>query len=452
MKRSFTALLRLIGLSSVLSAAAYGQVPEGFNLNAEAYNYTPTPEFRTEQLFAPIDISSYGSGPKWNEGWFGSAEAVYWNVPAPDVQGIGQTALLRFGNPIDLSVIPIPAVPPLATNNALISPQMTTADFKGNFIGGTRLEAGYVRENVGWGFSGTFLPTYHQQLFRGGTNPGQGYIFVPMQSPSGFIIDNQSGLNLAFQPEPALFNMLEARQTTDVGSYEVNRIWRHRRPRPPQPWDPQWECALGVRYIRIQDRFEVDGYTRDPYTPPDADDNTNNRPLQYDPNFVKSWWYTYFDNNIVGPQLSIRYAQQLGPYKWDWELKGVAAANFIDGRQQVTIDQVVYDQMYTNSIHVNNNYEANAPYLPTGGNDQMSRMRFSPIGEFRINGEYIMTRLISIKCGWTGLYVGNTVRSNSQVLYRLPGFDGGQLMGINRDLHFQSMFMHGVNIGVVVNR
>lgn len=383
MKRSISMWVRLVGAALGLCSVAYGQHYDGFNLDAEAYNYLPGPGVKTEQLFSPVDISSYGSGPKRNEGFFGSFELVYFSMPAPEEAKIGQP-----GSSLDTSM------------------------FDTEFLGGQRLDLGVIYEDRGWLGSGTFMPNYDQSF----STSGAGVIMGP---------DPNLVLPPTFNP---IFPELTMRQRTQYYGAEIMRVWRVPRPRPPQTWDHEVEFMVGARWMRIQDRFDVDASF--------GGDDIN--------------WYTNVDNNIVGPQIGMRYAQQRGA--WQWELQGrfLAGWNFQKGRQWADFDQDLYDALYAQS----NSFPTGVPAFPTGSTDQYSLTRFIPVGELRLNGQYYVTRKVQIECGWTFLYIGDGVgRASSSIDYKLPPqLDDTGPLGLLKDKNFQDMFMHGVSVGVVVNR
>ena len=71
---------------------------------------------------------------------------------------------------------------------------------------------------------------------------------------------------------------------------------------------------------------------------------------------------------------------------------------------------------------------------------------FTPLVEFRVEGHVQLTRLISFKVGWTGIFMDSIARAADMVNYTVP------TMGINTDSNQQTVFMQGVNVGVELNR
>jgi hypothetical protein len=71
---------------------------------------------------------------------------------------------------------------------------------------------------------------------------------------------------------------------------------------------------------------------------------------------------------------------------------------------------------------------------------------FSPLLEFRVEGHVQLTRLISFKAGWTGMFLDNIGRACDMIDYTMPSL--GILPGNNK----QIVFIQGINIGVELNR
>ena len=70
---------------------------------------------------------------------------------------------------------------------------------------------------------------------------------------------------------------------------------------------------------------------------------------------------------------------------------------------------------------------------------------FTPLVEFRAEAHVQLTKLISVKAGWTGIFMDNIARASDMVLYQVPAM--GILPGNNK----QPVFMEGFNVGVELN-
>ncbi len=71
---------------------------------------------------------------------------------------------------------------------------------------------------------------------------------------------------------------------------------------------------------------------------------------------------------------------------------------------------------------------------------------FTPAVELRAEAWYQLTRAVSVRAGWTGLWMDNIARSSNMINYQVPG------MGIRSQFNRQDVFVHGWNLGLIVNR
>ncbi|HYW78446.1 MAG TPA: hypothetical protein VE890_02680, partial [Thermoguttaceae bacterium] len=87
--------------------------------------------------------------------------------------------------------------------------------------------------------------------------------------------------------------------------------------------------------------------------------------------------------------------------------------------------------------------------LPTDFNHSARMWEWSPAVELRVEGIYQLTRAVSFRAGWTGLWIDGIARSSSMVDYSLGV---NSTMGILADRNNQDVFMHGWTIGFDINR
>ena len=94
------------------------------------------------QLFAPADISSYGSGIQPKEGYFFAFDGLFWSISTPEVTTIGFPNLTRnvyYG--------------PEETDMVIQSNTHDTGLLRGSMTEGNRIEFGRVTDRRGWLFS-----------------------------------------------------------------------------------------------------------------------------------------------------------------------------------------------------------------------------------------------------------------------------------------------------------
>lgn len=441
MKRSLTAWLVLIGLTWALSSVAEAQhyynphdplcppqgghghgqgsgfslsslknwglsgVGEAFHHSEDStfaqypdYNYVPGPSFDTGMLFAPIDVSPYGSGPKHNEGFFGSYEYLYYSMSAPDDVRIGQTA----GTVGDF---------------IFFDSEFSTGPMETLFRDGSRAELGWMRKNRGWLFGGAAYGAYNQEVFGAGTN------FHP--PPFVAVFD----LSAAQTPIP-IYDLVGYNET-ETYSAEAMRIWRLRRPRPQLAWDPTIEVMAGVRYMRMRDDFFLRAEVHTGVV------NTQFTDEPFDPNELFREQQTYSiesENNLVGPQIGFRYEQERGPLSYDLSGRAMAAFNF---------------RTFSTDSNFKGQYsDTNPPPLPPfigRIQDEDHDVEFLPVVEFRVNAKYQVTRLIKLGAGWSMVYLGDGIGRSTDAI------DWNTLELFN-NVGTQDVFFHGFNLMVEVNR
>ena len=85
---------------------------------------------------------------------------------------------------------------------------------------------------------------------------------------------------------------------------------------------------------------------------------------------------------------------------------------------------------------------------PTSFTNSTHFIEFSPIIEFRVEAHMQLTNIISVKAGYTGIFVNNVARAADMVDYTVP------TMGITRSLegNLQNVYIQGLNLGFEINR
>ena len=81
---------------------------------------------------------------------------------------------------------------------------------------------------------------------------------------------------------------------------------------------------------------------------------------------------------------------------------------------------------------------------PTSSFHLVNNEQFSPMGEFRAEAALQLTRDVAFNVGWTGLFAGGISRANNSVRYRLPDY------GIVQNK--EDLIIQGVSFGLEVNR
>ncbi|MCA9263680.1 MAG: BBP7 family outer membrane beta-barrel protein [Planctomycetales bacterium] len=480
-------------------------------LNYGHYQYVPygpsrhTPDW---QWFAPMTYTDLDS-PR-NEGYFGSVEYLRWWMSKPDRTPVGNAVVEPFSAYYNQSVnyafigvtgvvgavgatdssahIGITGVGqtlsfiPLSPNdvghaavNSIDSAYPQTISGNGN-----RFEFGYVEDDCGWmvsvmdgvdfsdaqfygiddkrreqlgstqGLPGTdavwfFAPDLFYNPITGGVDvaaPGQASnpptvgdqaifgidglltVHVNFADPQGllfgFIDGDGDGLaddldgNLIIDANDrvrlaATFDRVIVHNHSSLSGVELTKIRRKR----PTFHGAFLEMFLGVRYIDLDDRFDFFGQGG---ILTDTTINQRN------------------ENRMVGPQVGFRYEKPNGRLTFGLQGRALFAANFVSLRQS----GVVADHL-TPGV-------PGLPYAlpPTSFARTEYSERFSPVGEFRAEAAMRLTKAITAKAGWNGMIMGNVSRAANSVVYELPAMG----MAVNQE----EVFIHGLNVGVEVNR
>lgn len=207
---------------------------------------------------------------------------------------------------------------------------------------------------------------------------------------------------------PALidFGDVVATNYTDMWGFEANVMHRLHR----LYCKGHVELFGGVRYFNFEEQFHVEA------TGGILSDSTWNN---------EAW------NRIVGPQLGARWFHDCCRWRVAVEGRFAPCVNF----QSVHLRSTLGDFDLSSALQFQNT-----------GFDNMTAYEFSPIGEFRANYSYQLTRAIAVRAGYTALYVGGLARPSNMIDYRIPN------LRLIKEGYLDDCFMHGINFGIEVNR
>ena len=413
-------------------------------------------EISDMQLFAPASQDTFGGGPRANEGWFFNYDALYWSISAPDTATIGFENLTRtvwyrpaYGG--------VPAMTAVQHNN------LDTSELNARFTSGNRFEIGNVYGHDGLYFNYWNLRPQNQTVTANGVDmvfqdePTQPYLY-------GYVaaIDSLGGSPIAYflpmelHDLPLTFDEVEVSSHVETWGAELMYL---RRTHPCH--NGILEFSAGVRYLEFDDSLNVDarGEIADPG---DGDvvadarfivDSVGN-PIAPGNILADSNWYTSAENHIVGPQLGVHYAVKSG--RWSLTSDGKFFAGF--NRQNI-------DQHGTLGSHLSDPWPGSlgpatipvpvtVPFVPltmqpTTFTHGTNTDEWSPGIELRVDLKYQVTRAISLKFGWSALWLDGIARSSNMIDYRLSTTS---IMGINGVNNRQDLLIHGAQFGVEVNR
>jgi hypothetical protein len=170
------------------------------------------------------------------------------------------------------------------------------------------------------------------------------------------------------------------------------------------------ELSAGARYFRFYDEFDV---------------NAAGSILG------GSFWDTSIDNQIVGPQVALKWTNRRQRWSINTDVRFLFGYNVQDWAQTAGMGTDLIPSATNRPLF------ARATYTSTG----QRTSEFSPVGELRVEASYHLTKSFALKAGYSGMYVGNVRRAATSVRYYLP------TMGFV-DSGTQDLVTNGFNVGV----
>jgi hypothetical protein len=186
-----------------------------------------------------------------------------------------------------------------------------------------------------------------------------------------------------------------------------------------------------VRWLQLADAYI--------FTGTNFDDSGVNNPLE------DSTWSNVVQNNMVGPEIGIRWFKQRARWVTTVDARFLAAANF----QTVKMRTDLGDE-YAAFVNANNLTEGvivAREFLGLGTDQHAFATTFAPTGELRVNVSYNVTSKVALKVNYTGLVIGNVSRASNRIDYSQD-----RLITILDSNIRQLFFSNGLGFGVEVNR
>jgi hypothetical protein len=170
------------------------------------------------------------------------------------------------------------------------------------------------------------------------------------------------------------------------------------------------EMYFGARYLRLDDNFRVDAQGSI---------------------LGNSFWDTSFDNQIVGPQVGLRWENRHGRWTTGVDGRFMFGYNTQDWSQNGRIGDSLIPGAQNRLLYART----------TQFNHGLQQQEFSPVAELRVETSYKVSKSVALKAGYTGAFVGNIRRAATSVHYNLP--DMGYL-----EAGTQDFLINGVNFGI----
>ncbi len=396
-----------------------------------AFPVTPGHVGSYAQPFGPAQTSEYGNGQRANEGWFFGYQRLAWSLSRPDTSYLGAH--------------PIGTVPAFGTN-PLVPANALTIDnsFIRAVIGwGNRWEFGYM-DDTNHGFLVSVLDHVSQGQYDTKSTPfgslvnnflGAGHPFITFGDPDGLLhaYGTLGGVVVSDLGQlPGAFDTILMRNITTLNGVEAMRTYRA----PRLHNNGYFEVMYGVRWFQMVDGFETWAYNNFFSTSSVA---IGNSIVPY--NILNaSYWGTTVQNNLVGPQIGLRWFAQRGHWTTSVETRFMAAANFQNVNQRAILGSLSQTSIASFA-------NATAGFVGLATNTHVYNTTFSPLGELRVGLAYAATRNINLKVGYDGIIVGNVSRASNRVDYNSPN-----IVGITPKSNNEIFFVNGLNFGVEINR
>ncbi len=383
------------------------------------------------QLFAPVEVNPYGPGPQPNEGFFFAWDGLNWYISKPEIATVGREGLSRT---VSYGIHPINGADPL-NDMAVQSNTLDTSSLQSLPTSGDRFEFGRIHGHHGWMVSTYHLKPQTQWIYAAdvpmtfndisGNNLLQGIVGTipaieadPDAEPPVVGVDEQIFVNNL----PLTFDDVRIRNSVTTWSVELMYIFRSHQ----FHHGGFVEIFGGVRYMEFDEVFDVDARGTDPAV------------KDVPAILADSVWNTRADNHITGPQVGIRWFRKGG--RWMFSTEG----RFFAGFNSQTIRQfgVLGDKLDPPG---EDNFEPTA-MGPTYFNSMQHIDEWSPCAELRAELRFQCTRSVSLRAGWTGVWMGGIARPSDMINYEVPA------MGISAINNRQDVFVNGLTLGVDINR
>jgi hypothetical protein len=390
-----------------------------------------TPGFATDpvesdmELFAPAETEGFGGGVRAREGFFGVVDFIQWNISKPNTAEIGYT-----GQPRQVYLD--------ANNYYFQSNSLNTNFIDAESTVGERFQVGSIDNGEGFMVSGWNLHTQSENSVFSGTQVNFNAPPIPGEtnnSPPGVpnllqgYIDTVGG---NIRDLPVVFDTLKIKNA--ASAYRIDIDYIHRM--EPTEHFGTFEWYFGAAYMNFSEYFDVSAPT------------LNTSPISNAGGVLNdSYWNTHAVNNIVGPEFKLRWFRTYN--QWTWDAQGGFLAGY--NRQNITQNGLFAEEAGDPNSPYYRGLVGNGLYLtPTSFQNSAFLNEFSAAADFNINVSYAVTRAVSVRAGYSFLWVGNIARPSDMVNYEI-GTGPGQKMGIITANNKQDVYIQGWNVGVELN-
>jgi hypothetical protein len=370
-----------------------------------------------------------------NDRMFVQLDLLTWATSAPDVSTIGDPASEGIVN--------------VGGNTYYRANSLNTGFVTSNWSTGGRIDFGRIEQTRGWSASVLFYR--HED-----TVNANGVWFVP-NDPDGLMAGFQDANNDGFDDDMNNNNIF-GRNGQDLGTPDTNNPGTFIAPFDGTPdqtaaTDPGDLVNFLITFstLTASNRVSVNGFElMDVYRPGGSDARTWDlfyglRYLEFRERFDvlasggsldSSSWNVDSDNDMIGPQVGLRFAANREWFRFTAEGRFLAGINFQSDRLIGAIATAAAPQGINGPIALE----------PNSFNAMQNNSDFSPVGEWRMEASYYAASWLAFRVGYTGMAIGGVSRASQKLSYSLPS------LGLTDNGSNETVLINGLNVGIEINR
>ena len=214
-----------------------------------------------------------------------------------------------------------------------------------------------------------------------------------------------------------IFDQLSVRSRTTISGLALSRFRASRRGfgagGPGGCGGRCFRWLYGVRYMQFRDRFSIDA------------DGGFFPEMQIDLDGTAR-------NFLIGPEVGFCLGRTVGPWSFSGQLRFTPAVNFSRTSMQGAAFTGIDGSMVTGQ-----NHPLGLTAITVNSNENSET--FTALGEWRAEVGYALTKCLSVRAGYTGMYLGE-IASGTNLNFQLPDFS---VSGQRDDIYVHALTLGG---------
>lgn len=186
------------------------------------------------------------------------------------------------------------------------------------------------------------------------------------------------------------FDSVTVRTRTKTDGVEA--MWSHEltnRHYQAKHQNNHFELGAGARFMQLKDFFGVAGEGSI---------------------LGDTFFDTWMNNQIVGPQVRAAWTNQRQRWRFKADTRFMFGYNIQNWHQENGVGMSLVPGATNRPLYAQ----------PTYSTHGVRKDNFAPVGELRLETAYYLTQNLTLKLGYTGMYLGNIRRAATSVKYYLP--------------------------------